>query len=300
MSTQNMIPFRSSQNTPPDTGEALGRHLYDNQLAARQRYAEPYVPEQGDTLKDATGRNGEKGAAGFPYYFNKYEAPPVKYSVPTAKKERHVARQAIREAANKENIVRPDPITEDEVDMLQNAQKQVETARFEAWFNRKYDPHAPGALPQTYALDMGEFVERRVDQAATDYEFALRKEMIDTWGPQSRADLELMYMLDQGIIEGPTLVRKRKPSAYDAGVLSPYNWTAKRGNKLRLPGASNPVRGAIKDGDYTEGRESALEANSGLAQLAGNMYKVGIKGTSDDPGLPGSLASYPTSYPRYQ
>jgi len=285
MSAANFLGFTSAERNPANTGLDFGRRLYDTQLNARQRYADPYVPAQGDQLEGVT----QDGNHQIPYWYNRTPAPPRKYSTPSAAKERHVARQAIRDAAKSEGINRPDPITDAEVDMLQTAKDQVETAKFDKWFSTKYDPLRPGGFPEIMNLNP-EFVTSRVQQAATDYEFAMRKEMIDTWGPQSMDDLYLMYMLDQGVIKGPRLVRDTPPGAgYTAGVLSPYNWNVGTGHRMRIPGAASSVRGAGGADQWIYKDAAALEEGSGLKQIASGMYKTGTDAAGDDIGRPGQL-----------
>lgn len=286
MSAANFLGYTSAESNPANTGVDFGRRLYDTQLSARARYADPYIPEQTDPLDGAQGREGTNES--LPYHYNRYPAPPRKYAVPTAQKERHVARQAIREAA-KGN--RPDPITDEEVDMLQTAKDQIETAKFDKWFSTKYDPLRPGGFPEIMNLNP-EFVTSRVQQAATDYEFAMRKEMIDTWGPQSMDDLYLMYMLDQGQIKGPTLYRgPSNAGTYKAGMLSPYKFMPRYADKMGIPGRASSIRGATVDSDrMTYKTDGALEEGSGLTSIAANMYQTGGQmRTNGEDGAPGRL-----------
>ena len=101
-SAQGLYNRAGAESKPADTGMNMGRALYDEQLAARSRYAEPSIP-----------KNESEELMGEPSWYNKFTAPPVKYSVPTAQKERMVARNAIREAAKDTGQMRPDPISGD-------------------------------------------------------------------------------------------------------------------------------------------------------------------------------------------
>ena len=174
------------------------------------------------------------------------------------------------------------------------AKDQVESAKFDYWFSTKYDPLRPGGFPEIMNLNP-DFVESRVQQSATDYEFAMRKEMIDEWGPQSMDDLMLMFMLDQGIIEGPDLVRRRAKTPYTAGVLSPYAWSEKTGGKMRLPGAASSIRGAKAADEMVYPGDAPLMEASGLDQIAKTMYKHGDLTGDVDPGRPGGLTYLPTN-----
>ena len=89
-----------------------------------------------------------------------------------------------------------------------------------------------------------QFVQRRLSQVHTDYEFALRNQLIDSWGVNTFDDLHFKYLVDQGKIDGPSLERPFfHDSQYAAGYLSPWNWEwnalgDKRPVGLRLPFAS--------------------------------------------------------------
>jgi hypothetical protein len=47
-----------------------------------------------------------------------------------------------------------------------------------------------------------EYVNRRLQQAHADYEYALRNQMIDSWGINTFDDLYFKYMVDQGKLQG--------------------------------------------------------------------------------------------------
>ena len=78
----------------------------------------------------------------------------------------------------------------------------------------------------------------------TDYEFALRNQLIDSWGVNTFDDLHFKYLVDQGKIEGPSLQRTADQFAddkYASGFLSPATWLGAGDNRqrgLRLPFAS--------------------------------------------------------------
>ena len=212
---------------------------------------------------------------------NQYPAPPRKYTTPSAAKEYMAAREAIRQAAvqNKEN--RPDPITDQEVAYLQSMQDQAELADFDVWINAKFDPKRPGGMTELLRL-YPDFVTSRVKQAATDYEFALRKEMIDQWGVQSFDDLFFLYLCDQKKITGPRLVRDSTlgGKAYQDGALSPFNGNMqKRMDGVKLPGTSSsygprPIETAEKRGRgwLIPKEQTPFPSGRGLNELAKQMY----------------------------
>ena len=263
------------ENTPADTGIGMGRMLYDAELAAAARYQNPVVPQQGETEMTNADREGHAK----PDYYNYQPALPVKYSVPSAAKERMVAREAIRQAAGRNigggGTQRIDPITDDEVNYLQSMKDQVELADFDRYVNSLIDPRKPGNLKWLMEI-YPEFVNRRISQVHTDYEYALRNQMIDSWGINTFDDLHFKYLVDQGKVDGPYLTPNYDPDAgYTAGFLSPYAFKQKRGQGVRLPFASAQV------GANAGGRENwvmsdtnmPLTGGRGLDDMAQSMYE---------------------------
>ena len=203
------------ENNPADTGLGMGRMLYDAELAERTRYQDPVVPVQ--TPTQVSGTRDHTDPNRLPDYYNYHPALPVKYAVPSAAKERMVAREAIRQATRNTN--RPDPITDDEVNYLQSMKDQVELADFDRYVNSLIDPRKPGNLKWLMEI-YPEFVNRRVSQVHTDYEYALRNQMIDSWGINTFDDLHFKYLVDQGKVDGPHLTPNYKPGlGYEAGYL---------------------------------------------------------------------------------
>ena len=70
-----------------------------------------------------------------------------------------------------------------------------------------------------------EFVHRRVAQVHDDYDFAMRKQMVESWGVNTFDDLHFLYLMDQGKIDGPTLSKRKNISeGYTYGWLAPGQW----------------------------------------------------------------------------
>lgn len=273
-----------NQGAPPDTGRAFGAQLNDAQLNARQRYAEPTQPIS-TTGQAPVGVNA-------PEYYNYQGGLPVKYDVPTATKERMQARSAIRQAAAREPnlgtaVQRTDPITDEEVNYLQSMQDQAELADFDVYVNSLIDPRKPGNLKWLMEI-YPDYVNRRIQQVHTDYEFALRNQMIDSWGINTFDDLQFKYMVDQGKIDGPFLRRPTVPmrDAYAPGLLSPWSFTnsgdtkAREGH-LKLPFASarigrRPMDAAGNNLDrdqWTVNSEwNPLQRERGTQAMANSMY----------------------------
>jgi len=238
--------YRSAggQGTPPATGAGMGAGLIDAELAAAQRFAEPTVPPQtGERL--VTGTPGPGANEVDPSFYNLGPQYPVKYTVPTAQKERLKARQDIREAAGAATgttVHRTDPITDEEVNYLQSMKDQAELADFDRYVNSLIDPRKPGNLKFLMEI-YPEYVNRRIQQVHTDYEYALRNQMIDSWGINTFDDLHFKFLVDQGKINGPQLTTPRDlRDSYAAGALSPYafaiNGDRDRKDGLKLPFAS--------------------------------------------------------------
>jgi len=237
------------QGAPPDTGRAFGTSLSAAELAHRQRYAPPAVPGQQDigNLLQANGGPGIGPRPGqVPQDYNLTEGMPVKYSVPTAQKEnlatREIVRNAIREseAGNKAGVIRTDPITDEEVEYVKYMKDQAEVADLDRYVNTFFDLRKPGNMPMLMEI-YPQFIERRIKQIKTDYEYAIRSQMIDQWGVNTFDDLLFLYWRDQGKISGPNLTDQRSVDhQYTAGYLSPFYWGLDTRNPggIRLPYAS--------------------------------------------------------------
>ena len=133
---------------------------------------------------------------------------------------------------------------EDEVEYLQSMKKQAELADFDRYVHTLIDPRKPGNLKWLMEI-YPEYVNRRIQQVHTDYEFALRNQMIDSWGINTFDDLHFKYQVDQGKVDGPRLGRHANISdAYAPGLLSP--WTFKHDAAGPLPplSGSSDIRAA--------------------------------------------------------
>lgn len=239
-SAMGLYANAGKEDTPPDTGLSTGRALYDAGLSARARYAEP-LQARGDENAKLASEVGV-GNTQPPYYYNYEPAQPVKYQVPSALKERMAAREAVRIAAGDSKggsaTKRWDPISEDEVTYLQAMQDQAELADFDRYVNSLIDPRKPGNLKWLMEI-YPDFVNRRIQQVHTDYEYALRGQMIDSWGINTFDDLHFKYLQDQGKIKGPKLTEHATPGAgYSTGILSPFYNNKERAEGVRLPFAS--------------------------------------------------------------
>ena len=189
---------------PADTGADTSHMLADRSLSARSRYADPMMARNEATFDRSTNNASAAAVNQIGDYYNDQPALPVKYSVPTAAKERFQAKQEIIKAAgaaSTPSAPRPAPIGEDEVDYLMAMKDQAELADFDRYVNSLIDPRKPGNLKWLMEI-YPKFVERRISQVHTDYEYALRNQMIDSWGINTFDDLHFKYLVDQGELVG--------------------------------------------------------------------------------------------------
>ena len=282
----NIYNKAGEQGVPPDTGRQFGTALSAAELAHRQRYAAPAVPGRQALPAEQGGASVGPGAGQIPMDYNLTEGMPVKYSVPSAQKEnlatREIVRNAIREseAGNRSGVVRTDPITDEEVAYVKHMKDQAEVADLDRYVNTFFDPRKPGNMPKLMEI-YPEFVNRRIQQTKTDYEYALRSQMIDQWGVNTFDDLLFLYWRDQGKISGPNLTRQESiDHQYTAGYLSPFYWGLDTRNPtgLKLPYASakygkrptNPDAWTLPDDE-----NQPLSRERGVPHYAKALYGTG-------------------------
>ena len=268
-----MYARAGAESNPAETGRSFGSQLSAAELSARTRYAPPSnaLPEQ--------MLNG----ADKPSHANLDATQPVKYDVPSEYKENFQNKAAIRaaiQAETKQAVVRVDNIGDDEVAYLSAMKSQGELADFDRYVNSMIDPRQPGNLKWLMEI-YPQFVDRRIKQVHTDYEFALRNQLIDSWGVNTFDDLHFKYLVDQGKIEGPELRRENfaLDDSYADGFLSPAKWLGAGDNRkrgLRLPFASAKT-GKMPAGGPDEWElnnfEQPLGVNRKTADLAKGMQR---------------------------
>ena len=278
-SAMSLYNSAGNESMPADTGMGMGRQLYDAELAAKSRYAEPSMgPEQTVMLGTATRGTAKHD---IPVDTNLMGPLPVKYTVPSAMKERMQARQAIRKEAGvglQTNMLRTDPISEEEVDYLQSMQDQAELADFDRYVNSLIDPRKPGNLKWLMEI-YPDFVNRRIKQVHTDYEYALRGQMIDSWGINTFDDLHFKYLQDQGKITGPYLTSNARPGEdYKAGILAPAAFASGKLRCVRLPFASARFGQSAADGAQWRMSDEGQPMVSGrsMDDMAKAMYATSL------------------------
>ena len=171
---------------------------------------------------------------------------PVSYVGPSAAKDNLARRQAVRDGINNAvaavgappGVQRTDPITDEEVQYLKYMEDTSELAKFDQYVESFIDPRQPGSMK--FLMEVyPEYVNRRLQQAHADYEYALRNQMIDSWGINTFDDLYFKYMVDQGKLTGPQLIRpgKRLADKFAPGILTYMAFATKFDNQdvLNLP-----------------------------------------------------------------
>ena len=271
-SAMRLYANAGSENTPANTGEAMGAALYEHDLSARTHYARPTVPGVTELQNNDPNIRADYNLGS--------EAYPVKYDVPSHYKEHFQAKEDLLAGIQQgtgEAVQRVATVGEDEVQYLQSMKKQAELADFDRYVHTLIDPRKPGNLKWLMEI-YPEYVNRRIQQVHTDYEFALRNQMIDSWGINTFDDLHFKYLVDQGKVDGPRLERRRETAdEYAPGLLSPWVFQHKpAGGNLRLPFASaligkrpdqgNPDNWALRSSGqpFTRGR--------GPRDMATSMY----------------------------
>ena len=226
-----MYARAGAESNPADTGRSFGQQLSGAELSQRTKYAPPGNARE-ETMFDCATQPG---------HVNLAATQPVKYDVPSEYKENFQNKAALRKAISDETgpVLRVDNIGQDEVDYLAAMKSQGELADFDRYVNSMIDPRQPGNLKWLMEI-YPQFVDRRIRQVHTDYEFALRNQLIDSWGVNTFDDLHFKYLVDQGKIEGPSLKRAKEDYAddeYASGFLSPAHWLGAGDNRpkgLRL------------------------------------------------------------------
>lgn len=216
-------------------------------------------------------------------------------------------KSAIREAAGKENnapnVLRTDPITDDEVAYLKAMKDQTELAKFDEYVETLIDPKQPGNMKWLMEV-YPDYVERRLQQAHTDHEFALRNQMLDSWGINTFEDLHFKYLVDQKKISGPSLKvdTPALDNTYSPGLLSPFNFQSPdNGTRMYMPFASAKVgKRPETPNDWSYDRAGRPMGNGNdLPSLAAGIYDAGAQTTMrTGPGSTGILGAFNPGAPR--
>ena len=182
------------------------------------------------------------GVDAVPSWYMNAEAPPVPYDGPSPLKDHLKIKQEVEQAARRHAwlsggegasaVVHSAGDLSAEVEYTKVMKDKAELAKFDDYVSSMINPREPGNLQWLMEV-YPNFVTRRLQHAHTEYEFALKKQMIDQWGVNTFDDLHFLYMCDQGKFENmPLLMRQRgagPEDQYAPGFLSPHNprWSEK-------------------------------------------------------------------------
>lgn len=242
--------------TDPTMQKQLGSDL-DH---LRQTYHEPsYGRDADDTYTGyvANGMDADKAATLPQWYPRGLTHMPVQYGGPSAEKENMDRLNQLIEVAPKGagGAMRYAPIGDKEVNYLKYMEDMAELAKFDNYVESFVDPRQPGSAEFLFKV-YPEYINRRMQQAHTDYEFALRNQMIDMWGINTFDDLYFKYLVDQKRISGPSLQRQATTidDEYVGAYLAPWAHPRKKvdAEHLYLPFASAKI--GAKPNDPTDWR----------------------------------------------
>ena len=227
----------SGSNPPPNNESAseAAKNMGAQNLKHRTNYN---PPAYGEEDQQQTQIDGEQPSF-LPQRFLSHM--PVQYDGPSKTKAELTRRNELVEQAG---VIRTMPIDK-ELEYMQYMEDVQELAKFDNYVEALVDPKAPGSADFLFKV-YPEYVNRRMSQAQQDYEYALRNQMIDMWGINSFDDLYFKYMVDQGVINGPRLMREKEPKTADDEFIS-YALLPGRFNRrfdpttLKLPYTSSKI-----------------------------------------------------------
>jgi hypothetical protein len=233
----------------PNLGQEMAGRISDAEMAAQMHYTPATTGNAAGNMQPNGTMGTRRGfGTGQPDYYNQFDGLPAAYTAPSDLKEHLDLKSQVRSAASAEPtvragaVIRTDPITEGEVQYLKSMKDQVELAQFDDYVETFIDPRKPGNMKWLMEV-YPDYVNRRLQQAHTDYEFALRNQMIDSWGINTFDDLHFKYMVDQGKISGPLLTNRPNTidMTYAAGLLSPWAFRRTATDRMGLPFTSATI-----------------------------------------------------------
>jgi hypothetical protein len=241
------VPDRLALAPMDKTDPTMQTQLGTDLDSMRQLYAPPsYGAADASATTYASGMIDASKAATLPQWYPRaLTHMPVQYGGPSPEKENmDRLNQLIVSAPESKGAMRYAPIGDKEVNYLKYMEDMAELAKFDNYVESFVDPRQPGSAEFLFKV-YPEYINRRMQQAHTDYEFALRNQMIDMWGINTFDDLYFKYLVDQKRIDGPTLTRagKAKDDEYVGAFLAP--WKHPRppvdSGKLYLPFSSAKI-----------------------------------------------------------
>ena len=248
-----------------------------------------FTPHVGPPTSTSTGRMTADNALTLPQYYPRgITHMPVQYGGPSAEKENMDRLNKLIEVAPAgAGAMRVAPIGDKEVNYLKYMEDMAELAKFDNYVESFVDPRQPGSAEFLFNV-YPEYINRRMQQAHTDYEFALRNQMIDMWGINTFDDLYFKYLVDQKRIDGPSLQRgaKRVDDEYVAAYLAPWRYPrpAIGSEHLYLPFASATIGNQPKKPeDWRVTRTGPFRHDQDRGQLAHSLFTAADGGTGRSP-----------------
>ena len=246
-----------------------------------------FTPHVGASTSTGTGKMSADNALTLPQYYPRgITHMPVQYGGPSAEKENMDRLNKLIEVAPAgKGAMRVAPIGDKEVNYLKYMEDMAELAKFDNYVESFVDPRQPGSAEFLFKV-YPEYINRRMQQAHTDYEFALRNQMIDMWGINTFDDLYFKYLVDQKRIEGPSLSRaglKKVDDEYVAAYLAPWRYPrpAIGSENLYLPFSSATMGNKPKNPtDWRVARTGPFRHDQGREQMAHSLFTSADGGTN--------------------
>jgi hypothetical protein len=205
---------------------------------------------------------------------------PVQYGGPSEEKENMDRLNKLIEQAprGEGGAMRYAPIGDKEINYLKYMEDMAELAKFDNYVEAFVDPRQPGSAEFLFKV-YPEYINRRMQQAHTDYEFALRNQMIDMWGINTFDDLYFKYLVDQGRIDGPSLKRGQnrvEDDKYVAAYLAPWKHPRPpiKSGQLFLPFASAKIGQTPPNGDKSRWSVSRTDMPFSVDQSRNQMARA--------------------------
>jgi hypothetical protein len=184
------------------------------------------------------------------------EAFPARYLYPDERDKKYDLRRALN------TKLRPDPITDDEIDYLLDKTTAFETAEFHKWFSRLYKMDDSNPVMKKWGMELVPELWQMKEQSIEDNaRLQTQLAKIKLRGIRTRDDLTLMWAIAKGAISvpaGPIYAPTIGETLYDSkrGVFNPRHLAGRIGNYNG--GAAATQRGASwlidNPGGFGDGR----------------------------------------------
>lgn len=294
------VMFSGAQTGPQiDSTTAQGQAIKAQHMQERIRYDQPHVfRPQGDSTGNVNGEDTARG-------YNSMPADPAKYNVPSAQKDAYFTRQKVLESYGPDLTPMYQAAGPEEIALVEEMEAQQKIAQYDQYcasmFNYK---NIPGGIEALERINPG-FTSRRMAQIYSDAAFAAKTRAIEMIGQINCTQEDNIFKmhLDNGLINGPTLARERRPAAeYMPGNFAKLSRPTS--NMTAMPGKSNQtgyrpagrlpaVFGTGQDGIRDIANVLRHQGNNGTApgDLAGLQLGQGFGGATTNPRLSNQLGT---------